>query len=157
MPAFPNLPRFLALLMLLGGARLEGEILGPRPPASPEVRVEPRVGKPAPEVARLGSSERLGTVAAGQAVRYAIVVPAAWRATIGVSSRSGEARISLYQGSTDKPLMGTERETGCIRWTGRPEVQVPLEIEVHTSGGETPFRLELLFEEVGPEEVDGSG
>jgi hypothetical protein len=120
------------------------------PPASSAARVreavEPKALRPV-----LGATSYEGTAAPEEPLWFSLTLPASWRTTIGISSRSGKARITLYPANKLRPLPGTERETGCIRWIGQPSPGVPLLIEVHTAGEPTPIRLDLLLEETPPE------
>ncbi len=134
-------------LFLIASASLAVALLPLRPSASPGMQLAPVTARVKELSVALGTSFQEETITPDRPAFYSVTLPNSWRTTIGVSSRSGKARITLYQGGSNQPLAGTEPATGCIRWIGRPAVGTPLLIEVHTTGEATPIRLELLFEE----------
>lgn len=86
------------------------------------------------------------TVGPGRDATFLFAAPSRVALTIGVASQSGEARLTIYEPGTDRPAAGTEREAGCIRWIGQSRTGGDLRIEVHTSGEETPVRLEVSID-----------
>lgn len=86
------------------------------------------------------------TVGPERTATFLFAAPARAALTIGVASQSGEARLTIYEPGATRPAPGTERETGCIRWIGQSTTGGELRIEVHTTGAETPVRLEVSID-----------
>jgi len=63
--------------------------------------------------------------------------------TLGVSSKSGEGRLSIYEPGSERALPGTEPEAGAVRWIGMLSKPGEHRLVVHTRGAETPVRLEV--------------
>lgn len=114
--------------------------LAARATASPEAPI--RVAVPAGD----SKATAPATVGPGRDATFLFAAPSRVALTIGVASQSGEARLTIYEPGTDRPAAGTEREAGCIRWIGQSRTGGDLRIEVHTSGEETPVRLEVSID-----------
>lgn len=120
--------------------------LAARATASPEAAIGAaapiRVAVPAGD----SKATAPATVGPGRDATFLFAAPSRVALTIGVASQSGEARLTIYEPGTDRPAAGTEREAGCIRWIGQSRTGGDLRIEVHTSGEETPVRLEVSID-----------
>lgn len=119
--------------------------LGARPTASAEselaTRPPIRVEFAAAEAQKTTPAE----VDRDHAATFLLAVPARVALTIGVSSKSGAARLSIYEEGAERALAGTEPEAGCVRWIGQATGQGGLRVVVHTLGEPTPVRLEVTL------------
>jgi len=114
------------------------------PAASDEARlVEPPARLEIPAGQTKGSA--MGSAAPGRPAEFLFDAPAAAMLSIGASSKSGEARLSLYPEGKEQALSGTAPSDGAIRWIGSPGAGT-LRIVVHTQGAETPVRVEVSVE-----------
>lgn len=75
-----------------------------------------------------------------------LVFPPKAMISVGVSSKSGEARLSLYRGESETALTGTAPSDGAIRWIGELSGPEMVRVVVHTKGVETPVRVEVSIE-----------
>ncbi len=147
MKVLRTLPLSLLTLFALGPAPGAAQTpLAARPAASAEAVLAPagpiRVDIPA------GQSQATvpADVAAGQPATFLFAAPPGVALTIGVSSKSNGARLSIYEGSSERALPSTEPEVGCVRWIGQTASPDGLRIVVHTTGEATPVRLEVLLQ-----------
>jgi hypothetical protein len=76
---------------------------------------------------------------------FLLAVPQGVALTLGVSSKSGAARLSIYEEGSERALAGTEPEAGCVRWIGQATRPGGLRVVVHTAGEPTPVRLEVTL------------
>lgn len=88
----------------------------------------------------------MGEVAPGRDAEFLFDAPADAMVSVGVASKSGEARVSVYDAGKDEAYPGTEREAGAIRWVGSMTSGEKLSIVVHTQGQETPVRVEVSLD-----------
>jgi hypothetical protein len=115
------------------------------PNASPEASIAPaelRFELPAGE----SRGTMLGTAAAGRPAVFLVPVPAKTALTIGVQSKTNEARFSIFEAGSEAPLAGTRPEDGAVRWIGQSDRGGDLRVVVHTRGAETPVRLEVSID-----------
>lgn len=82
-------------------------------------------------------------VAPGRPATFLFAAPPGVALTLGVSSKSGAARLSVYEAGAERALAGTEPEAGCVRWIGQSHAAGGLRVVVHTTGEPTPVRLEV--------------
>lgn len=112
---------------------------------SPPTRIEIPAG------ASRGSA--MGSVAPDRPAEFLFQPPSGAMISVGASSKSGEARLSLYRGEAEKALAGTAPSDGAIRWIGALSGPEALRIVVHTRGAETPVRVEVSIESPAEEEA----
>jgi hypothetical protein len=147
-----GLPCFLALL--LAGIASDGRAqastaapMGAKPTASPEGSL-----RPAPEPIRFvfpeGQSrgEVEGVAGPGRPAVFLVTVPARTALTVGVASKSNEARFSIYEEGSSEPIHGTQPDWGAVRWIGQSRKGGELRVVVFTSGVETPVRLQVSID-----------
>lgn len=142
-----TLPVSLLALLALGAAPGATQTpIAARPTASAEAVLAPagpiRVEIPA------GQSQATvpADVAPGQPATFLFAAPPGVALTVGVVSKSNAARLSIYEGSSERALPATEPEAGCVRWIGQTASADGLRIVVHTTGEPTPVRLEVLVQ-----------
>lgn len=119
--------------------------LGARPAASAEaaldasapIRVEFPEGRADATAPAEVTKERPAT--------FLLAVPQRVALTLGLTSRSGAARLSIYEQGSERALAGTEPEAGCVRWIGQATRADGLRVVVHTAGEPTPVRLEITL------------
>jgi hypothetical protein len=127
------------------GGGVAGAPVGGRPNASPEASIAPgelRFAFPAGE----SRGTMLGSAVAGRPAVFLVPVPARTALTIGVQSKTNEARFSIYEAGSEAPLAGTRPEDGAVRWIGQSNRGGDLRVVVHTRGAETPVRLEVSID-----------
>lgn len=147
MRPLPILSLSLLILGAPGAASGAGQApLAARPAASAEAALAPagpiRVEIPAGQ----NQATVPADVAPGQPATFLFAAPPGVALTIGVSSKSNAARLSIYEGSSERALPATEPEAGCVRWIGQAASADGLRIVVHTTGEPTPVRLEVLVQ-----------
>lgn len=113
-----------------------------RPAASAEatlaagpIRLEVAAGESRANALGVATSERPAV--------FLFAPPVGVALTLGVSSKSGEGRLSIYEPGSERALPGTEPEAGAVRWIGMLSKPGEHRLVVHTRGAETPVRLEV--------------
>jgi len=118
-------------------------------PAQPSASGEARLAT-APIRIEIPEGERkafaMGSVAPGHDAEFLFSPPRGAMLAVGVSSKSGEARLSIYAADGNEELPGTRRESGAIRWIGAGPDGKDLRIVVHTKSQESPVRVEVSIE-----------
>ena len=133
----------LALSVAAAAAASAQTPLAARPTASAEATLAPagpiRVEIPPGQTQATVPAE----VDATRPATFHFTPPAGAMVTIGVASKSNGARLSVYESGSERALVGTEPEAGCVRWIGRASRPGDLRVVVHTTGEATPVRLEV--------------
>lgn len=138
--------RTFALLCLAALATAAGGVeppLAARPAASAEASLT--AATPIRVELAAGQSEVTlpADAAPGRPATFLFAAPVGVALTLGVSSKSGGAYLSIYEAGSERPLAGTEPTSGCVRWIGQSTHAGDLRIVVHTAGEATPVRLEV--------------
>ena len=77
---------------------------------------------------------------------FLVTVPAKTALTVGVASKTNEARLSIFEPGAATPIHGTQPDWGTVRWIGQSRVGGELRVVVFTAGAETPVRLEISID-----------
>ncbi len=142
--ALAGLP--FAVLLAAGATASPQPPLGARPTASAESQLAARP----PIRVEFAAEEKQKTTPAdverARPATFLLAVPTKVALTIGVSSQTGAARLSIYEEGSERALAGTEPESGCVRWIGQATRPGGLRVVVHTQGEPTPVRLEVTLD-----------
>lgn len=140
-------PLLAAGALLLAAFPLPARSAEPSPlPARPTASAEATLaaGPVRLEVAAGESrASALGVATLDRPAVFLFAPPTGVALTLGVASKSGEARLSIYEPGSERALPGTEPEAGAVRWIGLLSKPGEHRLVVHTRGAETPVRIEV--------------
>jgi hypothetical protein len=145
-----KLPAVAATLALMATGAPAAEQSAPMPlaarsSASGEARLPPppeRLEIPAGQT----SVTAMGTVAADRPAVFLFAPPAGAMLSIAVASKTGDARLSLYEPGATTAVNGTSEQVGAIKWIGTLTRPGDHRVVIHTRGAETPIRVEVKIE-----------
>ncbi len=155
LPAAPRLSMLVSAITLLTTVALMVSARADEPTFAAPVSLQSDASSearlaPAPLRLEIPAGEKkgmaMGAVAADRRALILFTPPAGAMISIGVSSKSGEARLSIYEPGAETALAGTSEETGMIRWIGTLSKPGDHRLVVHTKGVETPIRLEVTVD-----------